>query len=243
MNQGKSVAVQPVRPVLNFSALQRDIIRMVAFVAMVGDHIATAFQLDMPLLNMVGRCAFPLFVLVCGCNIAGKTLRQHSLNRLWLMALLAQPGYWLAFRDVGLAWWQLNILFTFAVVMQVALFLQSATARNGVAAFTALMGYIPFSSASYGIPGLLMLAGALLVWQVRDTLRPALFAVWLLLVALVNARHGDVMMFSGVILTLTVLFCVHGLVPASGRRLQAGRWFAPAYTIHLFFIGFLVRVL
>lgn len=243
MNQGKSVAVQPVRPVLNFSALQRDVIRMVAFVAMVGDHIATAFQLDMPLLNMVGRCAFPLFVLVCGCNMAGKTLRQHSLNRLWLMALLAQPGYWLAFRDVGLSWWQLNILFTFAVVMQVALFLQSATARDGVAAFTALMGYIPFSSASYGIPGLLMLAGALLVWQVRDTLRPALFAVWLLLVALLNARHGDVMIFSGVILTLTVLFCVHGLVPASGRRLQAGRWFAPAYAIHLFFIGFLVRVL
>lgn len=62
-------------------------------------------------------------------------------------------------------------------------------------------------------------------------------------IALLNARHGDVMMFSGVILTLTVLFCVHGLVPASGRRLQAGRWFAPAYAIHLFFIGFLVRVL
>lgn len=88
-----------------------------------------------------------------------------------------------------------------------------------------------------------MLAGALLVWQVRDTLRPALFAVWLLLVALLNAQHGDVMMFSGVILTLTVLFCVHGLVPASGRRLQAGHWFAPAYAIHLFFMGFLVRVL
>ena len=55
MNQGKSVAVQPVRLVLNFSALQRDVIRMVAFVAMVGDHTATAFQLDMPLLNMVLR--------------------------------------------------------------------------------------------------------------------------------------------------------------------------------------------
>lgn len=243
MNQGKSVAVQPVRPALNFSALQRDVIRMVAFVAMVGDHIATAFQLAMPLLNMAGRCAFPLFALVSGCNMAGKALRQHSLNRLWLMAFLAQPGYWLAFRDVGLAWWQLNILFTFAVVMQVALFLQSATARNGIAAFTALMGYIPFSSASYGLPGLLMLSGALLVWQVRDTRRPALFAVWLLLAALLNARHGDVMMFSGVILTLTVLFCVHGLVPASGRCLQAGRWFAPAYVIHLLFIGFLVRVL
>ncbi|ELY5804640.1 type-F conjugative transfer system pilin acetylase TraX [Cronobacter sakazakii] len=243
MNPGKSVAVQPVRPLLNFSALQRDVIRMVAFMAMVGDHIATAFQLDMPLLNMAGRCVFPLFALVSGCNMACKTLRQHSLNRLWLMAVLAQPGYWLAFREAGLMWWQLNILFAFAVVMQLARFLQSVTVLNGVAAFTTMVGYLPLSSASYGIPGLLMLAGALLIWQVRGSLRPALFAVWLLLVALLNAPHGDVMMLSGVILTLAVLFCIHGLVPASGRRLQAGRWFAPAYALHLLCIGFLVSIL
>ncbi|EBW2091321.1 type-F conjugative transfer system pilin acetylase TraX [Salmonella enterica subsp. enterica serovar Oslo] len=243
MSPDKSVALHPFRPVLNFSAPQRDVIRMIAFMAMVGDHIATAFQQDMPLLNMAGRCAFPLFALVSGCNMAGKTLRQHSLNRLWLMALLAQPGYWLAFRDAGLVWWQLNILFTFAVVMQMTRFLQNTTVLSGIAAFAALVGYLPLSSASYGIPGLLMLAGALLVWQVRDTLRPAVFAIWLLLVALLNARHGDVMMLSGVILTLTVLFCVHGLVPASGRRLQAGRWFAPAYALHLLCIGFLVSIL
>ena len=243
MNPGKSVALHPFRLTLNFSALQRDVIRMAAFLAMVGDHIATAFLLEMPLLNMAGRCAFPLFALVSGCNMAGKTLRQHSLNRLWLMALLAQPGYWLAFREAGLMWWQLNILFAFAVVMQVTRFLQATTVLNGVAAFTALVGYLPLSSASYGIPGLLMLAGALLIWQVRDSLRPALFAVWLLLVALLNARHGDVMMLSGVLLTLTVLFCVHGLVPAPGRRLQAGRWFEPAYALHLLCIGFLVSVL
>ncbi|MBC6558716.1 type-F conjugative transfer system pilin acetylase TraX [Citrobacter braakii] len=237
------VAVHHVRPGLNLSALQRDVIRVVAFVAMVGDHIATAFQADLPLLNMAGRCAFPLFALVSGCNLAGKTLRQGSLNRLWLMALLAQPGYWLAFRDAGLIWWQLNILFTFAVVMQMARFLQTTTVLSGIAAFAALVGYLPLSSASYGIPGLLMLASALLIWLVRDSLRPVLFAVWLLLVALLNARHGDVMMLSGVLLTLTVLFCVHGLVPALGRRLQAGRWFAPAYALHLLCIGFLVSVL
>ncbi|UAN24968.1 type-F conjugative transfer system pilin acetylase TraX (plasmid) [Enterobacter sp. JBIWA003] len=228
---------------LMLSPLQRDVIRMVAFVAMVLDHLATAFQADVPLLNMAGRCAFPLFALVSGCNLAGHALRQSSLNRLWLMALLAQPGYWLAFRDAGLMWWQLNILFTFAVVMQVARFLQAATVLNGAAAFTALVGYLPFSSASYGISGLLMLAGALLIWQVRDSLRPAIFAIWMLLVALLNARHGDVMMLSGVMLTLAVLFCMHGVVPASGRRLQAGRWFAPAYALHLLCIGFLVSVL
>jgi len=228
---------------LTLSPLQRDAVRVVAFVAMVLDHLATAFQADVPLLNMAGRCAFPLFALVSGCNLAGHALRQSSLNRLWLMALLAQPGYWLAFRDAGLMWWQLNILFTFAVVMQVACFLQAATVLNGVAAFAALVGYLPFSSASYGISGLLMLAGALLIWQVRDSLRPAMFAIWLLLVALLNARHGDVMMLSGVVLTLVVLFCVHGVVPVSGRRLQAGRWFAPAYALHLLCIGFLVSVL
>lgn len=242
MNPGKSVALHPFRPILNISALQRDVIRMVAFMAMVGDHIATAFQLDMPILNMAGRCAFPLFALVSGSNLAGKSLRQRSLNRLWLMALLAQPGYWLAFREAGLMWWQLNILFAFAVVMQVTRFLQAATVLNGVAAFAALAGYLPLSSASYGIPGLLMLAGALLVWQVRDSLRPALFAIWLLLVALLNARHGDVMMLSGVLLTLAVLFCMHGVVPASGRRLQAGRWFAPGYALHLLLISLLVSL-
>ncbi|EEA8304839.1 type-F conjugative transfer system pilin acetylase TraX [Salmonella enterica subsp. enterica serovar Rubislaw] len=243
MSTGKSVALHPFRQVLNISALQRDVIRMIAFMAMVGDHIATAFQAGLPLLNMAGRCAFPLFALVSGCNLAGKTIRQRSLNRLWLMAILAQPGYWLAFREAGLIWWQLNILFTFAVVMQVTSFLQTGTVINGVAAFTVLVGYLPLSSASYNIPGLLMLAGALLIWQVRDSLRPALFAVWLLLVALLNARHGDVMMLSGVILTLAVLFCVHGLVPTSGRRLQAGRWFAPAYALHLLCTGALVSVL
>ncbi|EJR4304088.1 conjugal transfer protein TraX [Salmonella enterica] len=104
MNPGKSVAAHHVSPVLNLSALQRDVIRMVAFLAMVGDHLATAFQLDMPLLNMAGRCVFPLFALVSGYNLAGKSIKQRSLNRLWLMALLAQPGYWLAFREAGLVW-------------------------------------------------------------------------------------------------------------------------------------------
>ncbi|ECI4151929.1 type-F conjugative transfer system pilin acetylase TraX [Salmonella enterica subsp. salamae] len=242
MNPVKSVAAHHVRPVLSLSALQRDVIRIVAFLAMAGDHLASAFQADLPLLNMAGRCAFPLFALVSGCNLAGKTIRQHSLNRLWLMALLAQPGFWLAFREAGLVWWQLNILFTFAVVMQVVRFLQTVTVVNGVVAFGALVGYLPLSSASYAIPGLLMLAGALLVWQVRDTLRPALFAIWLLLVALLNARHGDVMMLSGVLLTLAVLFCVHCLVPAFGRRLQVGRWFAPGYALHLLLIALLVSV-
>ncbi|SNY79901.1 hypothetical protein SAMN02744775_04294 [Enterobacter sp. CC120223-11] len=70
------------------------------------DYLATAFQ---------------LFALVSGCNLAGHTQRQLSLNRLWLMA---QPGFWLAFREAGMH------LFAFVVAMQVVRFLQATTARN-----------------------------------------------------------------------------------------------------------------
>lgn len=223
--------------------LQRDVIKIIAFLAMAGDHVATALFPDMPLLNIAGRCAFPLFALVSGCNLAGKSLRQCVINRLWLMAFIAQPAYWLAFRNAGLDWWQLNILFTFAVVMQVTSFLQSRTARQGLAALIALAIWLPLSSASYGLAGLLMLSVAVLLWQVRDSVRPVLFCIWLLLVALLNARHGSVMMLSGVLLSLTVLFCVTGLVPAGGARLRVVRWFAPAYALHLLCIGFLVSVL
>nr|WP_320705116.1 TraX family protein [Enterobacter asburiae] len=137
----------------------------------------------------------------------------------------------------------LPVMHSVLLGMTMALFLQAATVLNGAAAFTALVGYLPLSSASYGIPGLMMLAGAMLIWQVRDSLRPAMFAVWLLLVALLNARHGDVMMLAGVLLTLTVLFCVLGVVAVSDSRIQAARWFAPAYALHLLCIGFLVSVL
>lgn len=124
--------------------------------------------------------------------------------------------------------------------MQITRFLQCVSVINGAVAFAALGGYPPFS---YGVYGMLMLIGALLVWQSRGTLRLILFAIWLLLIALLNASHGDVMMFSGVLLTLTVLFCICGMIPASDRRLCIGNWFAPAYVIHLLCVGFYAWVL
>ncbi|EPW5280574.1 type-F conjugative transfer system pilin acetylase TraX [Yersinia enterocolitica] len=228
------------RPLLSFSPLQRDAIKVIAFLAMVADHIATAIGVGSPWFNLVGRCAFPLFALVSGCNLAGKSVQQGHLNRLWVMALLAQPCYWLAFREAGVHWWQLNILFTFAVVMQVVHFLQNFTTFAGCAAFTALVGYLPLSSASYGAIGLFMLGGALLIWQVQECLRPAILAIWLLLVALINVHNGDVMMVSGVLLTLIVLFGVHKYVSASSERLNVSRWFAPAYVLHMVMIGVVV---
>ena len=87
-----------VRFLWQLAPLQRDVIKVVAFLAMAGDHIATAFHVGTPWLNLTGRCAFPLFALMAGCNLAGRQIRQTAVNRLWLMAVLAQPVFWLAFR-------------------------------------------------------------------------------------------------------------------------------------------------
>ena len=118
-------------PFLCIAPLQRDVIKIIAFLAMVADHVATATGVGSPWLNLVGRCAFLLFALVCGCNLMGKTPRQSTLNRLWLMALLAQPAFWLAFRGAGNQWWQLNILFCFALVLQLWRFVQNPGAVKG----------------------------------------------------------------------------------------------------------------
>ncbi len=147
-------------PLLSLAPLQRDIIKIVAFLAMTGDHIATAFHVGSPWLNLTGRCAFPLFALMAGCNMAGRQIRQAAVNRLWLMAVLAQPVFWLAFRGTGNQWWELNILFCFAVVMQAVCFWQRPDAIKGAITGTMLALYLPFSTASYGWQGLVMLAGS-----------------------------------------------------------------------------------
>ncbi len=84
------------------------------------------------------------------------------------------------------------------------------------------------------------LGDALLIWQVQECLRPAILAIWLLLVALINVHNGNMIMVSGVLLTLIVLFGVHKYVPASSERLNVSRWFAPAYVLHLVMIAAVV---
>lgn len=222
---------------LSFSPLQRDAIKIIAFLAMVADHIATATGVGSPWLNLLGRCAFPLFALVCGCNLAGKTLRQSALNRLWLMAVLAQPAFWLAFRDAGNQWWQLNILFCFALVLQLCQLWQNPSAVKGFLSGTCVAFYLPLSTASYGWIGLVMVAMAIMVWQVKSTYQMAVFGFWLVAVAAVNGSSHGVTALSGMLMTLAVACGVHALIPATEYRLKVSRWFAEGYIVQLLLIA------
>jgi type-F conjugative transfer system pilin acetylase TraX len=227
-------------PFLSIAPLQRDVIKVIAFLAMVADHVATATGTGSPWFNLLGRCAFPLFALVCGCNLAGKKLRQSGINRLWLMAVLAQPAFWLAFRGAGNQWWQLNILFCFALVLQLYQFLQRPGAVKGFLSGTCVAFYLPLSTASYGWAGLVMMAIAIMVWQVKSAYQVAVFGLWLITVVMVNSSSHGIAALSGVLLTLAVVYGVYALVPASEQRLRTSRWFAEGYIIQLLLIALAV---
>ena len=81
---------------LVWSPGQRDIIKTVALVLMVLDHINLIFQLKQEWMFLAGRGAFPLFALVWGLNLSRHAhIRQPAINRLWGwgIAELLEPLY------------------------------------------------------------------------------------------------------------------------------------------------------
>lgn len=90
---------------LVWSPGQRDIIKTVALVLMVLDHINLIFQLKQEWMFLAGRGAFPLFALVWGLNLSRHAhIRQPAINRLWGWGIIAQFAYYLA----GFPWYEGN---------------------------------------------------------------------------------------------------------------------------------------
>lgn len=72
---------------------QTDLIKTVALLLMVADHICMLCGLDNDWLRLAGRGAFPLFGLVWAMNLARHPqIQQRALNRLWIWAGVAQGG-------------------------------------------------------------------------------------------------------------------------------------------------------
>nr|WP_249437320.1 TraX family protein [Escherichia coli] len=126
-------------------------------------------------------------------------------------------------------------------VMQAVCFWQRPDAIKGAITGTMLALYLPFSTASYGWQGLVMLLAAVSVWQVPEQYQGRLFLLWLCSVVWLNGANGAVPVLAGMGMTLLVLCLVHEYVPASSKRLQISRWFAEGYALHLLIIAGMVN--
>ena len=202
-----------LQSLLVWSPGQRDIIKTVALVLMVLDHINLIFQLKQEWMFLAGRGAFPLFALVWGLNLSRHAhIRQPAINRLWGWGIIAQFAYYLA----GFPWYEGNILFAFAVAAQVLTWCETRSGWRTAAAILLMALWGPLSGSSYGIAGLLMLA-----------VIPAL-----------NLATSDAAAVAGLVMTVLTV----GLVSCAGKslpRFWPGDFFPVFYACHLAVLGVL----
>lgn len=242
------------REVVRFTPLQQDVLKFLALVLMVFDHANRALGLHESALFLLGRGAFPLFALIWGYNLAKKPVVQAQATRLWLWAILAQPGYALVMRHDGLAFTDPNILFLFAVVTQ-ALALMHLPVRKGYpsmgmagALLLVLWSVYGATPGTYGTEGTLLLLASyglcvsLPAYATHDwPVRGLSIVAWPLLTLALNAGLGLTMMLAGLLLpTLLILGSLplaQSHLAVNGRRLLPRGFFLQAYVAHLLALG------
>lgn len=215
---------------------QRDIIKTLALLLMVADHINRILQLHHEWMYLAGRGAFPLFALVWGLNLSRHDiLRQPGITRLWGWACVAQVGYFLA----GFPWYEGNILFAFAVTAQVLKWGESPSLWRYASMLALILVWVPLSGSSYGVPGFILLALCFQLYRTtalteRLCLALCLFPVVLAL-NLADSLWGGV---AGVLITLSVVLIVSRVTMCIPRFWPAD-FFPVFYACHLAVLGVL----
>lgn len=142
--------------VLPIHPLQIDVLKLIACICMLIDHINTClYDRASVWAWLIGRLAFPLFGLTFVL-----TLKAHkamaTAKRLFIWAICTQPVYALAFANTGFSpWWAGNILFSFAAVAYLVGLAQAPSPANvakGLVVF--LVASIIQAPSSFGAAGL-----------------------------------------------------------------------------------------
>ncbi|MCK6880091.1 conjugal transfer protein TraX [Enterobacter bugandensis] len=222
-----------------------DMIKLVAFLAMLLDHVNTVFLTPaQPVIYALGRMAFPLFTLIWAMNVQRSPERlQVRANRLWLWAVISQPVFSLAFLHHQPRW-AMNILFVFASVTQL-LALQYRFSKKGCLAGGLLIAVMifPLQPASYGLAGITLAVSLSLV--MGDTIpgmrRIAAFVAVLSLLCLNGVKYLLSMPAETLLLAtlptlvfplIAVCLCMD-FCPQGHQRFMPRNFFCFAYAGHL----------
>jgi len=229
-----------------------DLVKVLALMAMLIDHVNTLFitPLD-PLMYALGRMAFPLFTLIWAMNVHGNPERlQHRANRLWMWALLTQPAFMLAFRH-HLPGYALNILFVFAAVTQL-LALQHRCGKKGLMTGVMIVAalIVPLTPGSFGMAGLALACSLAVVYSpaMEKWHRAAELVAVISLACLNGVSHlvsapADTLLFvtlPTLVLPLLAVTLVQKHTGEDGQRFMPRNFFYFAYAGHLLLAGILL---
>ncbi|MDE5859000.1 MAG: conjugal transfer protein TraX [Oscillospiraceae bacterium] len=97
--------------------LDTNLLKLIAIISMLIDHIGSVFFPDMPVFRYAGRLAFPIFAYCLTVGLLYTSNIKKYLTRLGIFALISQPLYIMAFHpyDWREEWMNLNIYFTLFV--------------------------------------------------------------------------------------------------------------------------------
>lgn len=228
--------------VLPIHPLQIDVLKLIACICMLIDHINTClYDRASVWAWLIGRLAFPLFGLTFVL-----TLKAHkamaTAKRLFIWAICTQPVYALAFANTGFSpWWAGNILFSFAAVAYLVALAQTPSAASvakGLAVF--VVASIIQAPSSFGVAGLILLLA--LYCAIYGEHRGALLSA---AVAVATTSGLNSKLVVGQLALLALLVYV---VKASATlrtivtvRISRGRWGLCLYASHLLVFAAIAR--
>lgn len=220
---------------LHVQAGALEALKWLALGLMVVDHVnAYLYSWRFPLLFAAGRLAFPLFGFVLAYNLArpDNAAADRAFARLTAFGLAAQ-FFSMSLRRAVMpegAWWQLNVLLTFAV----AVVLIQAT-RGGARWYTwvliACATLVAGALVEFHWCGLLYVLAA---YHYCSQGTPATFAAWLASVGALTLENGN----AWALAALPLLFLFAGTSPNIPRL----KWvFYAFYPLHLAGLWLLTR--
>jgi hypothetical protein len=191
-----------------FDGRRLELLKWLAFVAMIFDHVSLFFFDHSGLLFSIGRFAFPVFSMTFGIGLCLSRDPSTVLSRLLFPGLLAEVFWRFSSHSVGV-----NVLLSFWLVGVSCLLFERSRVAGSVALISLL--FVHFMEGGFLTP--LLVAGAYLATRFRS-------AGLLLLVSILG---GLTLPFIGSALAFAALL----LLPAV--PVPRFRWFAWAYAGHV----------
>lgn len=167
--------------------LDTNLLKLIAIISMLIDHVGSAFFPDMPIFRYAGRLAFPIFAYCLTVGLLYTSNIKKYLTRLGIFALISQPLYIMAFHpyDWHEEWMNMNIYFT----LFVSLIAMAGVKERKWWLFAIALLLLMFINFDYGATGVVLM---LIFYICRN--RPAIGALLFCLYylpALWNGYHED----------------------------------------------------
>ncbi|MFZ5456267.1 MAG: TraX family protein [Pseudomonadota bacterium] len=219
-------AVEAARAtVLPIHSLQIDVLKLIACICMLIDHINTClYDRASVWAWLIGRLAFPLFGLTFVLTLT-QTNALRTAKRTAAAGVLVQPIYAIAFADAGFSpWWAGNILISFAVVAYLVEQVKSPTPKGIAQAFALIaLASIVQAPSSFGLAGI---AFMLALWVMLQGVVPWIAAA-VAAVAFLNVNPGAPALSVSTAVALVLILGASGALRAWRPR----RWLHPRATL------------